>query len=209
MPKKTKFYDPYRYQYMNVLYSWGEKRRYYKEKSTKRMDILTEQEQKFIEDQIAEAKAVEQQIPDKDAFNTEAYKIVKKYTSILKPISAEYVAEFLIANNIARRGKILHGSNAMNAMKQMHKKTHSLCALTYQWHIRDCQITDLSFTPTNCEHDLAYFLHHKYGVLLLNQHTYNHIWEMIKHSKNWQQESHYKNLLKKFYAADINPKTYE
>jgi len=208
MPKKPKFYDPYRYKYMNVLYSWGEGRRYYKEKSTKRMDVLSDQEQKVIADQIAEANSIKQQISDQDAYNAEAVRIVKKYTSILKPLSAEYVAEFLIANNIARRGEVLHGSNAMNTLKKMHKKTRSLCACTYQWHIRDCKITDLSFAPDS-EHDLAYFLHHKYGVLLLNQHTYNHIWDKIKTSKNWKQESHYKNLLKKFYAADINPKTYE
>lgn len=192
---------------MIVMYPGrGEKREYYKEKSTKRMNILSNKEQKIIADMINESKFETQKTPNKSISPQNASMIVKKYTGLLKPISAEYVADFLIANNIAHRGKILHGSNAIDAMKQMHKKTHSLCALTYQWHIRDCKITDLSFTPTNCEHDLAYFLHHKYNVLLLNQHTYNLIQEKIKTSR---KESHYKNLLKKFYAADINPKTYE
>ena len=192
---------------MIVMYPGrGEIREYYKEKSTKRMNVLSDKEQKIIADMINETKSETQKTPNKSISPQNASMIVKKYTGLLKPISAEYVADFLIANNIAHRGKILHGSNAIDAMKQMHKKTHSLCALTYQWHIRDCKITDLSFTPTNCEHDLAYFLHHKYNVLLLNQHTYNLIQEKIKTSS---KESHYKNLLKKFYTADINPKTYE
>ena len=195
---------------MIVMYPGrGEIREYYKEKSTKRMHILAEHEQKIIVDMINETKSETQKTPNQSVSPHAADMLVKKFTALLKPISAEYVADFLIANNIAHRGKLLHGSNAINTMKKMHKKTHSLCALTYQWHIRDCKITDLSFAPTNCEHDLAYFLHHKYDVLLLNQHTYNHIWDKIKTSKNWQQESHYKNLLKKFYAADINPKMYE
>ena len=207
MSKKQKFYNPYCYKSMIVMYPGrGEIREYYKEKSTKRMNVLSDKEQKIIANMINETKSETQKTPNKSISPQNASMIVKKYAGLLKPISAEYVAEFLIANNIAHRGKILHGSNAIDAMKQMHKKTHSLCALTYQWHIRDCKITDLSFTPTNCEHDLAYFLHHKYNVLLLNQHTYNLIQEKIKTSR---KESHYKNLLKKFYAADINPKTYE
>ena len=207
MSKKQKFYNPYCYKSMIVMYPGrGEIREYYKEKSTKRMHILAEHEQKIIVDMINETKSETQKTPNQSVSPHAADTLVKKYTALLKPISAEYVADFLIANNIAHRGKILHASNAINTMKKMHKKTHSFCALTYQWHIRDCKITDLSFTPTNCEHDFAYFLHHKYNVLLLNQHTYNHVQEKIK---TGEKESHYKNLLKKFYAADINPKTYE
>ncbi|MBQ9540682.1 MAG: hypothetical protein IJU89_04645 [Alphaproteobacteria bacterium] len=206
MSKKQKFYNPYRYKSMIVMYPGrGEIRKFYKEKSTKHMHMLEEHEQQIVADMINETNSETQKSPNKSVSPENADILVKKYMAVLKPISAEYVADFLIANNIARRGKILHASNAINAMKQMHKKTHSLCAITYQWHICDCKITDLSFTPTNCEHDLAYFLHHKYNVLLLNQHTYNHICEKVK---TGNKESHYKNLLKKFYAADINPKTY-
>lgn len=225
MPKQIKIYDPYRYQYEDILYPWGERRKYYKEKSTPRMKTLSKQidqltQQMAQEWNVAQSKHPfphrehnEPITPEEEAFNAEFYKIFNKYKPANNANHGEFVAEFLIANNVARRGKILHGSTAINTLENMYRKTYSIRAMMYQNDISDCKITDLSFEPKKCEHNLAYFLHHKYGVLLLNQHTYNHITEQISKCSPkvaYKKEiQHYQNLLKKFYAADINPKTYE
>ena len=225
MPKKTKNYDPYRYQYCNVMYPWGERREYYKEKSTPRMNTLSERSEQIWQQMsqewnVARSKYTfpkrehnEPATPDELAFNAEYHEIFNKYSPANIANHGEFVAEFLIVNNIAHRGKILHGSTAIDTLKKMFSKTHSIRAYLYQRDIRDCQINDLSFEQKKCEHNLAYFLYRKYGVLLLNQHTYNHILKQISeyrtketHKKEIQ---HYQNLLNKFYVADINPKTYK
>lgn len=194
MSKKTKQYNPYLYQYENVLYPYGEVKVYFKEKSTRRMHVLY----KRLEERFHQFNQELQNVNTEDDF----FALFYKYKPLNDEMHAEICADFLIANNIAHRNKPLHISTAIKQIEKKHKSLHMMLCI---YDIRDCIITDLSFSPKS-EHNLAYFLYIKYGVLLLNQHTYNHITEQISKCTPTEvrkkELNHYRSLQKMFYIAD-------
>ena len=214
MTKPKKFHDPYRYRYCLVHYPWGEEIEYYKEKSTPRMKVLSKQSDNLVSEQQREWDSVRAKYnsKDEDGLNNAAKCILDKYMLKHKPNSAEFITEFLIANNIARRNKPLHADTAIKILQKMQKRTGSIRAAIYQNEIRDCKITDLSF-PVYGEHNLAYFLYHKYNVLLMNTETYNCIQRQKaiheryldgSHDAWWKKWQRYNNLSKKFHQSVIN-----
>lgn len=204
--KAVKSYNSYRYESQTISYDWGKKTRYYKEAHTKRMDTLTKEASKMWINMCNEYEVAKtKQEPDEHKY---LWKITfDKHAPALDANHAEYVAEYLIANNIARRGEPLHCSTAIKQMTKRYKKdTRCIGMFFYQRDIVGCKIMDLSFNK-NSEHNLAYFLHHKYGVLLLNGNTYDYCQKKIAEYGAWgnackKELQHYKNLLKKFYVAD-------
>jgi len=205
--KAIKSYNPRRYCSMNVMYDYGEKTLHYKDGSTKRMEVLAEESGKIATDMCNEFYFAKTK-HNPDELNGQWKIIFDKYAPVMDVNHAEYVAEYLIANNIARRGEPLHCSTALQKMKKFYRKdTKRHLMLFCQRDITECKITDLSFGK-NSEHNLAYFLHHKYGILLLNGNTYDYcqkkIAEYSAYGNGWYEKElqHYKNLLKKFYVAD-------
>jgi len=215
MTKPKKFHDPYRYQHHLVDRSpFGNVKEYYKEKSTPRMHTLSEQSQKLLSEQQREWDSVRAKYNPADEFglNAAAQRVLSKYLPAQKCISGEFIADFLIANNIARRNKPLHADTAIKILKKMQKRTGSIRAAVYQDEIQRCKITDLSF-PKEREHNLAYFLYHKYNVLLMNTETYNCIQRQKaiheryldgSHDAWWKKWQRYNNLSKKFHQSVIN-----
>ena len=196
--KKQKFYNPYRYKSMIVMYPGrGEIREYYKEKSTKRMHILAEHEQKIIADMINETKSETQKTANASISPQNASTLVKKYLALLKPISAEYVADFLIANNIARRGKLLHPDTAIKKLYKMQQKG-SIHAYIAETDIINSTTPSLSYSAV-AEPNLHYYLHKYYGVTLMDYTMYQYCTKQINLHKH-------ENLVKKFHAAVINNK---
>lgn len=217
MTKPKKFHDPYRYQHKDVVYPWGERREYYKEKSTPRMHTLSEQSQQLLSEQLREWNIIRAQHDpaDKDGLNKAAEHNIYKYQPAQKCISGEFIADFMIANNVAQRNKPLHADTAIKILEKMQKRTGSIRAAVYQHEIQRCKITDLSF-PKESEHNVAYFLYHKYNVLLMNKNTYECVQQqqaLYNYAKDatevWLQESRkkwqrYNNLSKKFHQSVIN-----
>ena len=205
--KAIKSYNPRRYQSMTVTYDYGKKTLHYKDGSTERMEVLTDQYIEAVQDMSKEYNIKKQKVaPEKHSGLFE--NVFNKYSPAFDEIHGEYVAEYLIANNIARRGEPLHCSTALKKMKKFYRKNTKRHLMFFcQRDVTECKITDLSFSK-NSEHNLAYFLHHKYGVLLLNGSTYDYCQKKIAEYSaysNWygKELQHYKNLLKKFYVADI------
>ena len=205
--KAVKSYNPRRYCCMTVEYDYGEKILHYKDGSTERMEVLAEEAGKIATNMCNEFETLKTKCKP-DEYGEQWRIIFDKYAPALDINHAEYVAEYLIANNIARRGEPLHGSTALQKMKKNYRKnTKRHLMLFCQREVIDCKITDLSFNK-NSEHNLAYFLHHKYGVLLLNGNTYDYCQKKIAkynlYGNFYKKElQHYQNLLKKFYVADI------
>ena len=205
--QQLKNYDSYRYQSQTVTYYWGEKVEYYKEAHTKRMDVLSEEASKISADICGEFDIVKTKYKP-DEYDKQWQSIFNKYAPMIDVNHAEYVAEYLVANNIAQRGKPLHCSTAIKKMNKKYKKDPRCIGMFFfKRDVVNCQINDLSFKETN-EQNLAYFLHNKYDILLLNGNTYDYCQKKIAeynlYGNFYKKElQHYQNLLKKFYVADI------
>lgn len=201
--QRLKTHNPYRYQSQTVTHYWGKKVEYYKEARTKRMEVLTEQAMSINQDMLNEWEICKSEKRPNEAWEN----VFHKYQPAFNTNTGEFIAEYLVANNIAQRGKPLHCSTAIKKMNKSYKKdTRRFNMYFYQRYIIDCKITDLSF-PETSEKNLAYFLHHKYGVLLLNGSAYDLCQKRVEKYSAYgdfykKELQHYQNLLKKFYVAD-------
>jgi len=198
MAHKKKVHDPMKYKSEQVQSGPIYITRTYKEKRTKRIDLLRQQFCKTADPLTQMAGCTTQEF-------------INIYNSIkptLQRLSSEEVATFLIANNIAQRKKPLHASTAIKKLEKMRYQG-SINAFLAESDIKLSQIKNLTFSEDkHHEHNLHYFLYKKYGVMLLNASTYDCCTQMIEKYKTWGKAGadklrHYENFAKKFYAADI------
>ena len=198
MVQKKKFRDPMKYQSEQIQSGPICITRTFKEKRTKRIDLLRQQFCTTADPLTKMAGCTEQEFLN-------AYNSIK---STLQHLSSEEVATFLIENNIAQRGKPLHASTAIKKLEKMRYQG-SMHAFLAESVIERSQIKNLTFTEDeHHEHNLHYFLYKKYGVMLLNASTYECCNEMVEKYKTWgkygvKKLRHYENFAKKFYKSDI------
>lgn len=117
---------------------------------------------------------------------------------------AQWAALFLIATNIARRGKPLHPDVAIQKLSKMGNSRTTMT------------ITDMIDMPVlrpmvgDSEPFLANELYYTYGVVLMDSYLANRVKQKITHYSAipWQQKKaqHYKNFLKKFHKSVLAPK---
>ncbi len=223
MVKKRKIHDPMKTVSYTVMCGAVIKKRTRKEKRTKRLLDLNAKYCQLSDKMIAEWNQIKNDFPsrkdgepispEEEKFNKEFHQIFNKYKKKLNELSAESDAIFLIENNIARRGKPLHADTAIKKLERMQKRG-SIKATLLKQQIENSKFQeDLSF-PSQVEHNLHYYLYMKYGVTLLNASTYQYCQSKITTYKSFgkygePELSHWQNFAKKFYAADINQKTYE
>ena len=174
----------------------GGEERTRKEKRTNRMDFLGKQLMQLNVQMCEESNGES---------DTEIERILKEFVNTCKPFFAEIHADFLIANNIARRGKPLHPDTAL---KKLAKMRGSMMAKTVEWDINSSVVVDLS-SSESIEHNLYYFLRIKYGVTLMGTNTYNYCMKKIKECQKERQLKHWQNFAKKFHATVINKTTQE
>lgn len=108
-------------------------------------------------------------------------------------LDAKWMAMFLIATNIARRGKYLHPEVAIRKLKK------------YKYENSKYIITELEMPVVsqilNSKSYLASELYKSYDVMLLNQSKYI---ELVRYISMYpgQKADKYKNLLKKFHKQN-------
>ena len=188
MPQK--YHDPMK-TITEHLNGGGEETR--KEKRTPHMDFLAERLMQLNSKMCKESKGKS---------DSEIEKILKEFSNVCKPLFAELHADFLVSNNIAQRGKLLH---ADTALKKLEKMRGSMKAKAVKWDIKDANVTDLSSSEST-KHNLYYFLRIKYGVTLMNVNTYNWCIEKIKEYQrrgNKRQLKHWENFARKFHNTII------
>ena len=117
-----------------------------------------------------------------------------KYTHTERLICAKWAAKFLIATNIARRGKLLHPDVAIRKLGEYGNEGK--------------RIIDMIKTPVlpmvlNSEPYLARELYKSYDVMLLDKNMYAKLYDYINYYPNRKSDK-YKNLLKKFHKNVIN-----
>jgi len=223
MAKKRKFRDPMKYKTEEVMHGGIIVKQTRKERRTKRMaDVLQKIEAqghlldhdlkvlrtKFnLQDYVPDFRE-----PDSEQvlqFKTECAEIVANHDVILSRLGAEYTAMFLIANNIARRGKLLHPDTAI---KKLYKMQHngSIYAYFAESHIINSTTPLLSYSAV-AKPNLHYYLHKYYGITLMDYTMYQYCMDQINLHKQrgkygTKDLQHYENLVKKFHAAVINNK---
>jgi len=124
-------------------------------------------------------------------------------------LGAEYTAMFLIANNIAHRGKLLHPDTAIKKLYKMQQKG-SIYACIAETHITNSTTPSLSYSAI-AKPNLHYYLHKYYGVTLMDYTMYQYCTKQINLHKQYgkygaKDLQHYENLVKKFHTAVINNK---
>ena len=223
MVKKRKFRDPMKYQTDDVMRGGIIVRQTRKEKRTKRMlDILSQiVVQGHMMDRNLNALRdkfnLQDYVPDYNKtdseyvlqFKTECAELVAKYNVIVSRLTAENTAMFLIANNIAHRGKLLHPDTAIKKLYKMQQKG-SIQAYIAQTDIINSTTTSLSYSAV-AEPNLHYYLHKYYGVTLMDYTMYQYCTKQINLHKQrgkygTKDLQHYENLVKKFHATVINNK---
>ena len=223
MATKRKFRNPMKYKTDEVMRGALIVKHTRKEKRTKRMtdvlqkieaqDHLMDRELKALRDKFN----LQNYVPDyrkTDSehvlqFKTECAEIVAKYDVILSRLGAEYTAMFLIANNIAHRGKLLHPDTAIKKLYKM-QQNGSIYACIAETHITNSTTPSLSYSAVS-QPNLHYYLHKYYGVTLMDYTMYQYCTKQINLHKQYgkygaKDLQHYENLVKKFHAAVINNK---
>ena len=191
MAKQRKYHDPMKTVTEQISHRWGYETITRKERRTERMNYLGEQLMQMNDTMLQESN---------ERTNAEIEKIMKEFVNACKPLIAESKADFLIANNIARRGKPLHADVALRKLAKMHG---SMCAKTVGWAIEESIFPDLSLFETY-EPNLHYFLQKKFGVILLDKTAYGYCQGMINmYSQpafyNKRKLEHWQNFAKKFH----------
>ena len=144
----------------------------------------------------------EMMIQSKLASTEQEYKeILDKFMPIFRRINAEIDAQYLIANNIARRGKPLHPDTAI-------KKLNKIRGSVQAWSIKQTVIDRKSWSGAN-EYDLGYFLKRDFNVTIMNTDAYKECQDMIDMYRKWgaggrKKLQHYENFAKKFRKSVIN-----
>ncbi len=223
MAKKRKFRDPMKYKTDDVMRGALIVKHTRKEKRTKRMlDILSQiVVQGHMMDRNLNALRDKYNLqeyvpgfrePDSEQvsqFKTECAEIIAKHDIVLSRLGAEYTAMFLIANNIARRGKLLHPDTAIKKLYKM-QQNGSIYACIAETHITNSTTPSLSYSAVS-QPNLHYYLHKYYGVTLMDYTMYQYCTKQINLHKQLgkygtKDLQHYENLVKKFHAAVINNK---
>lgn len=188
-----KYHNPMKTITEQVSHRWGYETVTRKEARTNRMDYLSEQLMRLNEQMCQEAEG---------RTDAEIEEIMKTFVKKCKPLFAESDADFLIANNIARRGKPLHANIALMKLAKMRG---SMRAKTVGWAIEESIFPDLSLFETH-EQNLHYFLKTKYGVTLMDKTAYSYCQSMINMYNqpafyNKRKLEHWQNFAKKFHAS--------
>jgi len=223
MATKRKFRNPMKYKTDDVMRGALIVKHTRKEKRTKRMsDILSQIEaQGHMMDRdlcaLRDKYNLQEYIPDScepDSeqvafFKQDCAEVVAKHDVVLSRLGAEYTAMFLIANNIARRGKLLHPDTAIKQLRKM-QQSGSIYACFAESHIIN-STTPLLSCSAIAKPNLHYYLHKYYGVTLMDYTMYQYCMNQInlhKHRGKYgvKDLQHYENLAKKFHAAVINKK---
>ena len=110
-------------------------------------------------------------------------------------ICAKWAAKFLIATNIARRGKLLHPDTAI---RKLYKYNNS----NIKYILDTLTLPVLPFV-LDSEPYLSRELYQKYNVLLLNKNLYMNLKQYIKLYPEDRKSKQYANLLKKFHKNVI------
>lgn len=130
-----------------------------------------------------------------------SFEVALKYADFDKQrqiINAKWAACFLIATNIARRGKLLHPEVAKKKLQK---------------HGRDGQIIsnmlDQVYCPQviNAVPYLARELYRSYHIIVMAEYVYDYHQKMINHYSGLiygeAKAQHYKNFARKFHEANI------
>lgn len=202
MTKKRKYHDPMKTVTDEIHCLSGVVTRVTrKEKHTKGMERISDKQQQIINAMLQEAPNL------KNDSDIEA--VLKKYSRIGDQLHAKRAAMFLIANNIARRGKPLHPDTAIKKLNARRFKG-SMHALIKKWDIEESTVTDWPLTQ-QAEQNLHYFLYHDFGVTLMDKSVYDCCIKKIKEYKacgiyQIKNLRHYENFVKKFHKNVINEK---
>ena len=111
MTHKCKIHDPMKTRTEKIMHSWGYEKITHKEKHTKRMEHLVTQIQWQVQEMMIQSKPASTEQEHKE--------ILDKFMPIFRRINAEIDAQYLIANNIARRGKPLHPDTAIKKLNKI------------------------------------------------------------------------------------------
>lgn len=128
-------------------------------------------------------------------FDYETSDLHTKYENKQNIIRAKRMARFLIATNIARRGKLLHPDNAIRELQKYGPDGEEII-----------QALETPIMPMvlNSQSYLAQELHCSYHVTLMDNNLLNYCTNMIKMYQNWGKygekgRKHYENFVKKFH----------
>lgn len=127
--------------------------------------------------------------------------IEAEYDKQTKILSAKYAALFMIANNIAQRGKLLHPDTAIHKL-QKHGDDGKFVINTIE--------NNFEYQPIlNAHAYLSRELYRSYHITLMDYNLYNYCQEMIKMYKNCGRygekgRKHYENFAKKFHKKYID-----
>ena len=193
MTHKCKIHDPMKTRTEKIMHSWGYEKITHKEKHTKRMEHLVTQIQWQVQEMMIQSKPASTEQEHKE--------ILDKFMPIFRRINAEIDAQYLIANNIARRGKPLHPDTAI-------KKLNKIRGSVQAWSIKQTVIDRKSWSGAN-EYDLGYFLKRDFGVTIMDAPTYKECQDMINMYRKCgafgrKELQHYENFAKKFHKSVIN-----
>jgi len=199
MTKKRKYHDPMKTVTQTIQYNGKVRHITYKEKHTKAMERIVEKENLVWNDMLQETSSF---IPDWK--NVE--KVRKKYLPAFGLLHTKRAAMFLIANNIARRGKPLHPDTAIKKLRKLRSSTQAF--IIENDIVEKSTVTDWPLTQ-NAEKNLHYFLYHDFGVTLMDKSVYDCCMKKIKRYKacgiyETHNLRHYENFVKKFHKNVIN-----
>ena len=144
-------------------------------------------------------------------YNEQLIKTLAPFSEKISELSAKLGAAYLVANNIAHRGKRLHVDTAMKKLSKMNHYSNVQSAVT-QMHIQECNSLRLSHA-NDLTRDIRYFLLTDHGVTLMDETAYLQCMVMIdklrySESYNPKKLQRYQNFAKKFHATVIkNAKT--
>lgn len=194
MKQKNTTHDPMKTVTTRIMHDWGYETITHKEKHTKHMEHLVAKIQWHCNEMMIQTKMA--------TTESERKEIITKFVSVCNRFMAENDAEYLIANNIARRGKPLHPDTAI---KKLDKTPGTLRA----WCIKQ-SIMDIVNDKLHPGYDLGECLKRKFGVTLMDKNAYENCQEMINVCKGADKKlQHYENFAKKFHKSVINKVCYK
>lgn len=202
MTKKRKYHDPMKTVTINVHSGGAVHSVTHKERTSTSMNRILDKMQQQTNIMLQKTSELQS---DKDK-----EKVCKEYSADFAVLHAKMMAAFLVANNIARRGKPLHPDTAL-AKLSAHQFKDSSRALIIKLDMGKSVVTDWPLNKKS-EQNLHYFLYNDFDVTLMDKSVYDCCMKKIegyeyRHylSKNEERDLHrYKNFIKKFHKNVIN-----
>ena len=213
MAKKRKIHDPQKTIVEYIISASGYKiKKNIKCKHTKSMDKLSDQGRQAGREICEKITQIQIQYDNEDDRTKAFEQMMQERKPIDDERNAKYTAMYLIANNIARRGKPLHADVAFKKLKTLQHRG-SIKALTAQWDLESTgknHITGYSLV----KRDVRYFLWNMFNVVLMDHAMYDYCLKEIqnrthlfseKYSSRFERKQlqRYQNFIKKFHKSVI------